>query len=98
MALEPLRGTTGSVGKVPLRVVGVPLRESRTVSPPVPGEDFPRGIEFLDVQWFVDRIGLDTLSMAANDEKLRELRTRAAFIVELAALKDLALRKQRGVS
>lgn len=78
------------MNRVPLRVVGL-KREMPPAAPPVPGQDFPQGIEYLDVSWFADEIGLDTLA-AASDEKLVELHVRAAFVQRLFALKAMATR------
>lgn len=73
--------------RVPLRVVGVPLKPPSERQKRVPGEDFPKGIEYLDLSWFTEQIGLDTLRDAKTDEELRVLRARATVYMELIELK-----------
>jgi len=91
VALTAYPNTTGS-SRVPLKVVGVPLRRDVDPARPVVGEDFPRGIEHLDVDWFLARLSVDALAACATDEALYRMRARAEMARELVTLKEMASR------
>ena len=77
---------------MPLRVVGVPLRTEVPSSPPVVGVDVPRGIEHLDVEWFMARMSVDALAACKTDDDLRRMRARAEAVLELVTLQEMARR------
>lgn len=78
---------------VPLRVVGVPLRRESAPVKRVPGEDFPKGIEYLEVEWLFDKLTVERLRDSSDDE-LREMRAEARIYLGLAALKAKATHVQ----
>lgn len=82
--------------RVGLRVIGVPLR--RQVGEPSPDQrtDTPRGIEHLDVDWFVDELTLDALAACKTDEELRALRAKAEMARRLVSLKASAVGRGPG--
>ena len=88
--LQPFNATTA---RVPLRVVGVPLRKDLPPQKRVPGEDFPPGVEFLDVAWLLNRLTVERLRDASDDE-LREMRSEARICLELATFKAKATHVQ----
>lgn len=75
---------------MPLKVVGVPLRRDVDPARPVVGEDFPRGIEHLEVEWFVERLSVDGLAACKTDEDLYRMRARAELVRELWSLREMA--------
>ena len=75
------------MNKVPLRVVGVKLREREPSSPMVPGTDFPAGIQFLDPDFFLNELNLQAL---ATCEDLPAFREKARFVLRLLELKAKA--------
>jgi hypothetical protein len=76
-----------------LRVIGVPLRDVAEAPPVVSGVDVPRGIEHLDVEWFLARLSVDALAACKTDEELYRMRARAEMARELVTLKDAAMRR-----
>ncbi len=76
------------MNRVPLRVIGADLRPSG--QGPSVAPDVPRGIEYLDIEWFAGRVTLESIKACETDEQLRALRRDAEWVLRLAALKAKA--------
>ena len=87
--LNPEPYTRGS-GRVPLRVVGVPIRAQAGSSKPVANQDYPTGIEGLNTDWFLDRLSVESLAACSTDDDLRRIRARAEMVLELISLRNTA--------
>ena len=71
-----------------MRVIGAELRPRQPGQPVAP--DVPRGIEYLDIEWFASRITLEAIKACETDEALRRLQCDAEWVLELEALKAKA--------
>lgn len=80
--------------RVPLRVVGAPLRRDTPTQVAVAGEDHPRGIEYLEVEWFADKLTVEDLLACKTDEELRAFREKARAYTVLVALKAAATERK----
>jgi hypothetical protein len=72
---------------VPTRVVGVPMRAEPQHQPLVPGQDFPKGIEYLDLSYFAAQFKPEALLACDTPEKLVAFREKTRAWQELVALK-----------
>lgn len=89
-----VQGALSTTGRIKLRVIGVPMRSVVEPGPVTPGVDVPRGIEHLEVEWFVERLSVDALAACKTDEDLYRIRARAELVRELWSLRETA----RGVN
>lgn len=67
---------------MPLRAPVEPSSDAR--------QDCPRGIEHLEVEWFLDELTVDALAACKTDEELRAMRAKAEMARRLMSLRTAA--------
>lgn len=70
--------------------IGVPVHKSTPERKPIRGNDFPDGIDDLDLSWFESRFTLERVAAATTPDALRVLQVQADFVLWLKNLQQMS--------
>lgn len=70
--------------------IGVPYRTKAPERKPIRGNDFPDGIDDLDLSWFEKRFSIERVAAATTPDSLRVLQVQAEFVLWLKSLQGMS--------